>query len=190
MRKIDIFELGVHRREAFAGRGFRIDTQLVLAADEMRRNDLHRFFQSFVLGIGGHDFCPDAASEGFERLRRHTFNEQLSVADHGHARAELPNVVNDVRGEDHHNAAADGAEQIEETIAFGGVEAGGGFIHDDKFGTREERLGDAETLLHAAGISSEGLFAKIPEVGLLQEAFDELLAFAAIRNALHDREMI
>ena len=52
---------------------------------------------------------PDLAVEHFERLCGRAFEQQFAVGDDGHARAELADVFDDVRGEDDGDVRADGA---------------------------------------------------------------------------------
>ena len=93
-------------------------------------------------------------------------------------------------GEDDGDVAADGGEQVEEAIALGGVEAGGRLVDDDEAGIAEQGLRDAEALLHAAGVGGERFLADVPEIGLLEQRFDHLLALACGGDALHDGEVV
>ena len=95
-----------------------------------------------------------------------------------------------MRGEDDDDVAADGAEEIEEAIAFGGVEAGGGLVDDDELGIGEKSLRDAEALLHAAGVGAESFFAGVPEIGLVEESVDDFFALAGVGDSLHNGEVV
>src|SRR5262249_2948723 len=86
--------------------------------------------------------------------------------------------------------AANGGEQIEEAVALGRVEAGGGLVNDDEPGIGEEGLGDAEALLHTAGVSGEGLLANVPEVGLLEQGFHHFPALGGGGDYFEDGEVI
>ena len=57
-------------------------------------------------------------------------------------------------------------------------------------GIGEQRLRDAEALLHAAGVGGERFLADIPEIGLLEQGFDHLLALAGGGDALQDGEVV
>ena len=57
-------------------------------------------------------------------------------------------------------------------------------------GLASERLGDAEALLHAAGVGAEGFFARFPEIGLIEESVDHFFAFAGVGDSLHDGEVM
>ena len=83
-----------------------------------------------------------------------------------------------MRGEDDDDVAANGAEQVEEAVALGGIEAGRWLVDDDELGIGEQRLGDAEALLHASGIGAERFLAGIPEIGLVEQRVDHRLSFA------------
>src|SRR5271170_2092256 len=107
--EVNVFQISVHLSEATAWGGFGIDADFVLAAYQVRGNNLHGFFQGFALGIRSDDFGPDAALDGFERLRRRAFDQEFAIADHGHARAQLADIVHDVSGENHDYVAADRA---------------------------------------------------------------------------------
>ena len=91
-----------------------------------------------------------------------------------HVAAQVGHVADDVRGEDDDHVVADGAEEVVEADALLRIEAGGGLVDDDEAGLAEERLRDAEALLHSAGEAAEGLLADVEEVRLLEERVDDV----------------
>src|SRR5471032_11343 len=144
VQEIDIFEAGIHRVEALAGTGIGIDADLMQAADEMRGDDVEGGLKGAQLIVGRDDFGPDLSAQGFERFGGRAFEEELAVRNDGHAGTELTHVVDDVGGENDGDGGADGAEQVEEAVALGGVKAGGGLIDDDELRVAEQCLSDAE----------------------------------------------
>ena len=96
--------------------------------------------------------------------------------------AELAHVIDDVRREDDGDIAADRGQQIEKAVALGRIESGGGLVDDDQPRIGEQRLRDAEALLHAAGVGRQRLLAHVPEIRLLQQRLDHLLALARDRR--------
>src|ERR1700722_17804107 len=118
--------------------GVPVDADFVEAAGERGGNYVEFRVDGGEFGVGADDFAPDFAVEMVEGFGGRAFDEKLAVADDGHARAEFADVFDDVGGENDDDVAADGAEEIEEAIAFGGVEAGGGLVHDDELGIGEE----------------------------------------------------
>ena len=96
-------------------------------------------------------------------------------------RAQLADVLDDVRGEDDHAVLAQLAEQVQEAHALGRVEAGGRLVDDDEPRVAEQRHRDAEALPHAAGEAAELLLAHVPEVGLPQQRLARSPALALCR---------
>src|SRR5580698_9930832 len=108
----------------------------------MRGDDVEVGIDGGEFGVSADDLAPEFAAERVESFGGRAFDEKLTVADDGHARAELADVFDDVGGEDDDDVAADGAEEIEEAVALGGVEPGGGLVDDDELGIGEKSLGD------------------------------------------------
>ena len=77
-----------------------------------------------------------------------------------------------------------------EAVALLRVEAGGGLVHDDEARVAEQGLGNAEALLHAAGVAAHMLLAHVVEVGLVQQGGHHLLALAAVGNAFEGGKMV
>jgi hypothetical protein len=75
-------------------------------------------------------------------------------------RAQLRDVLHDVRGEDDDAVLADLAQQVEEAHALGRVEPRGGLVDDDELRVAEQRDGDAEALAHAARVAAEPLLRR------------------------------
>ena len=98
------------------------------------------------------------------------------MAMRGHKFAD---VVDDVGGQNHDDIAADGTEQIEKAVALSRIESGRRLIDNDQLGLAQQGLCDSKALLHAAGVSAERFLANIPEIRLLQESIDDLVALAS-----------
>ena len=80
--------------------------------------------------------------------------------------------------------------RLRKAVALCWVEASGGFIDNDELWLTQQCLRDSEALLHAAGVGAERFFADIPEIGLMQEGIDDLVALALVCDALHYSEMM
>ena len=154
----------------------------MLSANQVSGDDVELSFQGAQLVVGGDHLGPDLAVEGGKRVAGSALQQQLARGDDGHAGAELAHVIDDVGGEDDGAVAAQGGEQVQEAIALGGVQAGRGLVDNDEAGIAEQRLRDAEALLHAAGIGGEGLLANVPQIGLLEQRVDHLLALGLRRS--------
>ena len=155
----------------------------------MAGDDAQLRFQRAQLIIGDHDLRPYLALQRLQRLLRRAFQQQLPGGNDGHARAKLADIFDDVGGEDHRDVAADRGEQIQKAVALRRVEARGGLVDNDQAWLAQQRLGDAEALLHAAGIGAQRLLAKGPKIGLLQQRFDHLFALARLGDAFHHRKV-
>ena len=112
-----------------------------------------------------------------------------SLMNDGHVAAQVADVGDDVRGENDDDVLADGAEQIVEAHALFGVEAGGGLVDDDEPRIAQQRLRDAEALLHAAGIAAQRLVAMVPQVGLPQQGVDHIAPLLGVLDALQRCEV-
>ena len=143
--------------ETVARRRVGVHANLVLAADQVSGDDVELSFEGAQLVVGSDHLGPDLAVECGERVAGSAFQQQFARGDDGHAGAELADVVDDVGRENDGAIAAQGGEKIQEAIALGGIEAGGGLVDDNEPGIAEQRLGDAEALLHAAGKSARAL---------------------------------
>jgi hypothetical protein len=157
--------------------------------DEAGGDDTQALVQLGELGAGA-DAAPDLAAQGGEHGLGGAGVEDAAASDDGEAGAQLGDVLDDVGAEDDDHVLADLAEQVEEAVALGRVEAGGGLVDDDEAGAAEQGDGDAEALLHAAGEAADGLLADRGEVGLLEQGGDLGAALAADGDALQDREVL
>ena len=110
--------------------------------------------------------------------------------DDGHVRAQLPNVLDDVGGEDDDAVLTDLRQEVVEAVPFPWVEARGRLVHDDEARIPDERLGDAEALLHPAGVPGDLLLPCVPEVHPLHQGLHQLLPLARGGDAFEDRQVI
>ena len=83
------------------------------------------------------------------------FKGDFAVVDGDDTVANSLDVGKDVGGENDGGAAFKLAEDVEDFLAAGGVEGGSGLIANEELRLAEEGLGDAETLLHAAGKTAD-----------------------------------
>jgi hypothetical protein len=58
-----------------------------------------------------------------------------------------------VRRQDHDAVLAELREQVEKANTLGGIETGGGLVHDDERRVAEQCDRNAEALAHAAGVA-------------------------------------
>ena len=113
-----------------------------------------------------------------------------AVGQHRHPRAEIGDVVDDMGRQDDDDIVADLGQQVEEAVALLRVEAGGRLVDDDQLWIADQRLGDAETLAHAAGEACDRLVADSPEVGLVEQRLDHCLAVGLARDSLEDGDLV
>jgi hypothetical protein len=156
----------------------------------MSGDDVARGFEASQFIISADHLGIDLAVERIECGCGGTFKQDFAVSDDGHARAELADVFDDVGGKDDGDIGADRAEEIEKAVALGGIEASGGLVDDDELRIGEQRLGDAEALFHAAGVGAESFLARGPEIGLIEESIDHLVALSLIGDSFHNGEML
>ena len=71
-----------------------------------------------------------------------------------------------------------------------GVEARGGFVHDNQLRFTQQRLGNAEALAHAARETAYALFAVVVQVHALQHGLDQGFAFFFVGDALEHGHVV
>jgi hypothetical protein len=101
------------------------------------------------IGAGEEDF-PDFAADGSEEGFWGSVREEAAVRKDSDVGGNSLNVGDDVRGEDDDALAGKLGEEIAEAHALLGIEAGGGFVHDEELRVIEQSLRDADALAHAA----------------------------------------
>ena len=136
------------------------------------------------------DLLPDPTLQAGNQIAGRALADDAAVADNRHGRTEVGHVFNNVSREDHHHVLADLGQQVEEAVALFGVEACGGLIDDDQAGVANQGLGDAETLAHAAGEAGDGLLAHGPQIGLVEQRLDRLLAILRVGDALEHGHVV
>ena len=103
----------------------------------------------------GDDNLPDFSCDLREKSFRRAVSEELTVSENGDIGGHGFDVGDDVRRENDNALTGKFREKIAKAHAFFGIEAGGGLVNDEQLRIVEERLGDADALAHAAGISAE-----------------------------------
>ena len=98
--------------------------------------------------------------------------DESTVGDESDVGGRRLDIGDDMRGEDHDALAGELREQVAETDALFGVESGRGLIDDEKLWIVEQRLSDADSLLHSSGKASQRATAHIGEVHQVQELVD------------------
>jgi hypothetical protein len=69
-----------------------------------------------------------------------------------------------MRREHYNPLAGEVGEQVAKADALLGVEAGGGFVHDEQLRVVEQRLGDADPLLHPAREAAQRTLPDLSQV--------------------------
>ena len=93
---------------------------------------------------------PDTAAHTLHQGSRVAVRHDATSHQDGHARAQVADIVDDVSGQDHHDALADLTQQVVEAVALFGVQTCRGFVDDHQPRLPEQCLCDAEALAHAA----------------------------------------
>jgi hypothetical protein len=133
---------------------------------------------------------PDRPAQVVDEIRRSAFADDPPLDDNRHSRTQVGHVVHDVGRQDHDLALADVGQQVQEAISLLWVEAGGGFVDDDQLRVADQRLGDAESLPHAAGEPGQRLLAHIVKIGLAQQIIDDRATLVLVGEALEYGHMI
>src|SRR6185312_970984 len=141
--KEHFFEIVFAVNKAVARRVFAINVKKWSSADQLVGNDAEGLL---VMGQFGFldGAVPDAACELRNGRLRLAFIEHLALVDDGHLGAEIHHIFHDVGGEDDDHLLADFGQQIVKTIAFAGIEAGGGLVDNQQLWVSDERLGNAK----------------------------------------------
>ena len=93
---------------------------------------------------------------------------------------ELVGLFEVLRGEEEGDAvlAVEALDVVPEVLSADGVEAGGGLVQEDDRGLVDERRGEVEAALHAAGIAADppvGVFGEADDVEQVGDALLDLL---------------
>jgi hypothetical protein len=187
--EIDVLEIGLDRIEARPRRRGGVGAHHGASALQARRDDRQRRARRGEL-FAIDDAPPDLSAQPRHRVARLGGEKHAPLADDGEVRAEIRDVVDDVRREDHDHVLPDVGEEVVEAHALLGIESRGGLVDDDELGVADQRLGDAEALAHAPGEPAELLLAHRREVGALEERVDRGLARLRVREALQPREVV
>ena len=136
------------------------------------------------------DLLPDPAVKLGDQGGGGAFLDDAAVADDRHGRAQVRHVLDDVGRQDHHHVLADLGQQVEEAVALLRVQARGGLIDDDQARIADQGLGDAEPLAHAAREAGDGLLAHGPQIDLVEQALDDVLALLGAGDPLEHRHVV
>ena len=109
--------------------------------------------------------------------------------DDCHVAAQIAYIGDDVRRENDDDVLADGAQQIVEPHALLGIEAGSGLIDNNEPRIAEQRLSNAEALLHASRETAQRLIAMFPKVRLAQQRVYHIAPFPCILDPLQRGEV-
>jgi hypothetical protein len=186
--EVDVFQIGCDGFETFFRQGIGQHVQQSAAAGEAGGKDVHAGAVAVQFDLVDRA-APHAAIQRADRLDRLAGEQHLALADDGHARAQVGDVLDDMCGQDHHHAFADLGEQVEEAVAFLRIESRGGLVDDHQARIADQRLGNAEALAHAAGVGAELALAHVPQVHLAQQRLDQFAPFALHGDALEHGEV-
>ncbi len=90
--------------------------------------------------------------------------------------ADLLDLVQQVRGEQHGRAGrAELADELAHVLHALRVEAARGLVEDDHLGPAEQRVGDAETLLHAVRVAAHLAVGAVQQADRVEHLGDALL---------------
>jgi hypothetical protein len=92
--------------------------------------------------------------------------------------------------EDHDAVLAQLAEKVQEAHALGGVEARGGFVHDDQSRVAQQSHRDAEALPHPPGEAAQVLLPDLVEVRLPEQRIHGFLPLTPLRDPLQHGEVV
>jgi hypothetical protein len=187
--EVHVLEVRLGGFEPRAGRLVAVDVHDGAAREQLRGDDGGVALERRELGSRD-DAPPEAAAQVGHRARGLRLEEDAPPVDDREAGAQLGHVLDDVRGEDDDAVLPELAEQVEEAHALGGVEPRGRLVDDHQLGAAEQGDGDAEALLHAAGVAAELLAAHVPEVHLAEECLHGVPARAPARDPLEQREVV
>ncbi len=94
----------------------------------------------------------------------------LAVVEHGDAVGELICLVEVLRGEEDGGAVGDQlADDLPHVVPGARVEAGGRLVEEDDPRVADQRHGDVQAALHAAGVGGGGLRRRLDQVEALQQ---------------------
>ncbi len=91
-------------------------------------------------------------------------------------------------GQNHHRLLADFGQYVLEAPPLRRIEPRRGFINNQQRRIAQQGLRDTITLLHAAGKLINTLVSRVPQIGLDQQPFHDLLLLTAV-YALQRREV-
>ncbi len=127
-----------------------------------------------VTGVGfdGDDAC---AAAGSDELIDGALSEDFAVVDNGDEVADALGLFHVVGGVDDGAALiAQGADDVEDGVAGLRVDAGGRLIEQDERGIVDERGGEVEASLHAAGVFLDAVACAIGEANAGEETLGTL----------------
>src|SRR5690625_1519803 len=181
--KIDIFKRWCHRLELRAGTGIGQNVNADLPQAQVRgqyRQTLPTGFNAVLVNRG----LPNLSFQAANGIIWAPFKQNLALADDGHARTQVGDIGNDMRGQNDHHSFTNLGQQIEKAVALFGVQPGGGLVNNNEFRLANQCLGDAKAPPHAARKRAQLLPAHIPQVDLPEQGSHKLATLTAAGYAL------
>ena len=165
----------------------RLDDQVLLVgldlvAAEQRRDDRARPGL-----VGGQQL--DRRVLGAQLAHR-PLDDDPALVDDRRAVADLLDLVQQVRGEEDRGAAgAELAHQLAHVLHALRVEAAGGLVEDHELGRVDERVGDAEALLHAVRVVADLGVGALAQADDVEHLVDARLVDSAV-EAAHEAQVL
>jgi hypothetical protein len=164
------------------------DPHAVAAFDEHRLGDAVRRAQLRELALR----CRTVVDRSFDRrarFRGRRLRDEATVLDHGEARAEDRDVLDDVRRQQHDAPLGELREDVVETQPFLGIESRRRFVDDDQPRIAGDRLRDPEALAHPARVALDLALRGEREVHAPEQLVAEFLDAARSTHALQSQEV-
>src|SRR5438270_8965705 len=184
----NVFQIGLRGRKTIARRLLAVHVEEWPSPHQFVGNHAESLLVMRQFGfIDG--ALPDPAFELGDGNLRLALVEHLPFVDDGHVGAEIHDIFNNVRGENHNHLLADFGQQVIEPVALTRIETGCGLVHDEKLRVADQRLGNAEALAHAPGKTGQRLLAILVKIAALKHGRHRVFALLRIRDSLQERQM-
>ncbi len=111
-----------------------------------------------------------AGSDAGGQARGHLLGDQAALVQDQHPVADGGHLAEDVAGEQHGAAAAEGADQLADLDDLVGIQAAGGLVQHQHLGVAHEGLGQAHALAVAVAEGAHQAAAHVRQAGALHQA--------------------
>src|SRR5580704_3675355 len=187
-REVEILKIGSNRLKASFGSIAVQHVDQCSPGEQAHRDHLEALSISGKLGWLN-DFLPDATVEFAYRRGRFASQHDTALMNDRHAAAKIADVRHDVSGKNHDDIFPDDAQQVVKSHSLLRIEAGSGFVHNNQARISQQRLRNAEALLHASGETSQRLITMLEEVRLLEQGLHNLTTLLRVGDSLQGSEV-